>query len=249
MKDIFNLPKVPNRSTIHRCRMNRMSEIGEPCWTVKKWTVRNVNANTEENKARREAMALRFQGLIISSYLLVFIDETHFDFHRNIGRAKSPAGEKAIVHTDVPCISLSAICAISTKGVESCMIIENATITADRFLIFFQDLVLKMGTRQCIFFMDNASVHNKIQIEEICKNSNQRVIFNAPHSPELNPIENFFGAWKKAVMERYTSIHTKEDIHRCLRECLNGIDEQQCCSMIVNVATNVSEKAIEHQDM
>ena len=249
LKVKFNLPKAPHKSTIQRCRKKRMSEIGQPCWTVKKWTVRNTNANTEENKARREAVARNFQGLILTSHLLVFIDETHFDFHRKIGRAKSPAGEKAIVHTDAPCISLSAICAISTKGLESCVIIENATVTADRFLIFFQDLVLKMGTRQCVFFMDNAPVHNKLQVEEVCKNSNQTVIFNAPHSPELNPIENFFGLWKKAVMAKYTSMHSKEDIYRCLQESINEIDEQKCCSIILNVANNVTEQAIEHQDM
>ena len=106
-----------------------------------------------------------------------------------------------------------------------------------------------MGTRQCVFFMDNAPVHNKLQVEEVCKNSNQTVIFNAPHSPELNPIENFFGLWKKAVMAKYTSMHSKEDIYRCLQESINEIDEQKCCSIILNVANNVTEQAIEHQDM
>ena len=58
-----------------------------------------------------------------------------------------------------------------------------------------------MGTSQCVFFMDNAPVHDKMAIDDLCAKSNQKVEYNAPYSPELNPIENFFGIWKQRVMK------------------------------------------------
>ena len=75
------------------------------------------------------------------------------------------------------------------------MIIENATIAGDGFLIFF---------------MNNATVHNKLQIEEICKNSNQRVLFNALHSPELNPIENFLNSGRKQLWQNIQAFIPKK---------------------------------------
>ena len=46
-----------------------------------------------------------------------------------------------------------------------------------------------------VFWVDNCNIHN--QMEEIVAGSRHCVVFNAAYSPELNPIENIFGLWKR----------------------------------------------------
>lgn len=245
----FNLPKKPHRSTIQRIRMNHLHEIGDGVWTVKKWSPRGKNANSAANKRLRESVARDLIGSERHSLLKVFIDETHFEFHRQVGRAKSPAGTKAIVENAIPHVSFSAICAISRRGLEKCVILEKETVNADAFTIFFQNLVSDVGTRNCYFFMDNAPVHCKEKLEEIAFNNNHQLRFNAPYSPDLNPIENFFGLWKRRLLSMFENMKTVQDIRDCLQNSLSSIQEQEVVEIIDHVINKVSEQALAHETM
>lgn len=245
----FSLPKTPHRCTIQRMRMNHMHEIGEGQWTVKKWSARGRDANSQANLLRREQVAVKLIGVEFMGIQPVFIDETHFEFHRQVGRAKSPAGTKAIVERSMPTVRFSAICAISKRGVEQCILLRNQTVNADVFTAFFQNLVMKMGTRKCMFFMDNASVHDKEKLKEIVHNQNQKLEFNAPYSPELNPIENFFGLWKSRLYGNLGNSVTEDDVQHALNESLESIEEQEIVDIINRAMTTTSENALNHVRM
>ena len=47
--------------------------------------------------------------------------------------------------------------------------------------------------------MDNASIHNSTRVREIIENAGAQLIYTAPYSPELNPIEYMFGEYKKSL--------------------------------------------------
>lgn len=249
LQNEFNLPKRPHRSTIQRMRMHHMHEIGDGQWTVKKWSTRGRDANSEANLLRREQVAVKLIGVEYKGIQPVFIDETHFEFHRQVGRAKSPAGTKAIVERSMPSVRYSAICAITKRGVEDCMLLRNQTVNADVFTAFFQNLVMKMGTRKCMFFMDNAAVHDKEKLQEIVQSKNQKLEFNAPYSPELNPIENFFGLWKSRLYGKLGNTVTEDDVFLALNEALKSIQEQEIVDIINRAMTTTSENALNHVRM
>ena len=46
--------------------------------------------------------------------------------------------------------------------------------------------------------IDNAPIHKK-EIVELAEECNHAILFNAPYSPECNPIEMVFGFWKSRV--------------------------------------------------
>ena len=55
-----------------------------------------------------------------------------------------------------------------------------------------------------VFVMDNATIH-KHEIEQLCETYGCKVLFNAPYSPECNPIELVFG-FRKTQVEKLTNV-------------------------------------------
>ena len=49
--------------------------------------------------------------------------------------------------------------------------------------------------------MDNARIHKQDVIKQLVEPTGNKVIFGAPYSPEMNPIDNIFGIWKRKVDE------------------------------------------------
>ena len=101
---------------------------------------------------------------------------------------------------------MSAISAITVNGPLLCHIHVKGTITAEKFMHFFEELLIKCGDQECCFFLDNATVHRKEDIVAAAAERNQAVLFNAPYCCEMNLIENFFGTWKAYAMKRARNI-------------------------------------------
>ena len=49
------------------------------------------------------------------------------------------------------------------------------------------------------FFIDNASWHKTLAVQEYCKNNNITLLFLPPYSPELNPIERVWSFLKSKI--------------------------------------------------
>ncbi|MDR2560890.1 MAG: transposase [Holophagales bacterium] len=52
-----------------------------------------------------------------------------------------------------------------------------------------------------VIVMDNASFHRKSRLPELAGRAGHVVLFLPPYSPELNPIENFWG-WLKRQLRK-----------------------------------------------
>ena len=73
-------------------------------------------------------------------------------------------------------------------------------MTAEIYDAFLEHLVIELKTDgPLVFWVDNAKIHGHA-IEKF-KNSKNKIIFNAPYLPELNPIENIFGIWKDKIIK------------------------------------------------
>ena len=101
---------------------------------------------------------------------------------KNWGRGKAPSGEKALYEGNLLAVGMSAISAITVNGPLLCHIHVKGTITAERFMDFFKELLTKCGDQVCCFFLDNATIHRKEDIVAAAEERNQAVLFNAPLS-------------------------------------------------------------------
>ena len=138
---------------------------------------------------------------------------------------------------------MSAITSITKNGFGCCHIYIKETINAQKFLAFLEDLLILHGDQQCCFFLDNAAVHRKEDVIEASARRNQAVLFNAPYSSEMNPIENFFGAWKGKIIDKITSVKTTEDLKNLVRDSFvsisAGLFQRTIRHMVVDVQPDV----------
>ena len=90
--------------------------------------------------------------------------------------------------------------------------------------------------------MDNLSVHHNSEVLATMERLNFKYIFNAPYSPEFNPIEFVFAKVKRyfksqklrqIVNNKHTTVEnlisesfaqvTKEDVENCCRHTMNNL--------------------------
>lgn len=109
-------------------------------------------------------------------------------------------GEKLIIKIKRTNIRLTAITAITYSGKSFCMIVKGS-VTMQLFNIFLKNMLLKFEDEgQLVLWMDNCTCHN--ESKKIVEERGHTVLFNAPDSPQLNPIEMFFNTWKDRVNEK-----------------------------------------------
>ena len=99
--------------------------------------------------------------------------------------------------------NLSVVTAISKKGLIGIQIVKGS-ITGTDFACFLLGIIknhkdIEENLKEYYFFMDNASIHKRISTQKFLHSMN--IFYNAPYSPFLNPIENFFGLVKKQFRE------------------------------------------------
>jgi transposase len=53
------------------------------------------------------------------------------------------------------------------------------------------------------FFIDNASWHKTLKVQEYCENNNITLLFLPPYSPQFNPIERVWSFLKSKIRQRF----------------------------------------------
>ena len=164
----------------------------------------------------------RLNQRMVHPVQLVFIDETargaNASRHR---RAYSPRGVTPIV--DAPMVhefdkrfTLIGACNWDGFLIEACKIVERergvndvdpnrGTVDTTRFEEYVEHyLVPSLGRSDMrepnsIVVMDNASIHSSDKIRDLIEGAGAMLVYTAPYSPELNPIECMFGECKKSL--------------------------------------------------
>ena len=94
---------------------------------------------------------------------------------------------------------VSTIASLTSRGPRHALVVQG-TVDANTFEAYLRHLVADIMARdnaKCLVVMlDNASIHTTQSIKDFMSESGHRLLFNAPYSPALNPIEMLFGIWK-----------------------------------------------------
>ena len=221
-----------SESTVSRFfSSERIMDMGLGVYTIKRVVNRAPTANSPEIKEMRKQSVVMHHNYIRDGYIATFVDESSIQLSsvRNYGWA--PRGERAFAYRSQRYIGLTSITIISQYGVEYSQIVKGS-VTREIFKAAIQTFIADQASKNVnrMFVMDNASIHGG-DLKEMIEQAGHKLVYNAPHTSIMNPIEMVFGFWKSrciSTLNRETDIDT---IIRILSEALAGITvgEISCC--------------------
>lgn len=137
---------------------------------------------------------------------LVFIDETsknRASINRQYGwgpKRKTIYNKNFVLHGK----RMSVVGAYSLNGLLTFDIIPN-TYNQERFEDFFRYSVLPSSTPypgpRSIVILDNARIHNRRKLFDMCMSVGAVIFFMSPYSPDMNPIEKFWAVVKRHLQK------------------------------------------------
>ena len=248
-RDDPNIPQMSLSTLSHAFTRGEIVDENGVSYTLKRLTNRPAAANTEANKQLRIEVVSKLITYLERGYIWVSIDEVHFQVgpYRLYGRA--PRGKKAIGNCMPARTDYSAITAIDSMGNKPLSLFVKGTVSSSIFYDHFRMLLSRYKGEKCIFFMDNASVHNKDDIQYLCSEAKQSCLFNAPYTPDLNPVEMFFAEWKKKVFREAPTLPSQDQFLRILKESFLSIEESTIRSSFISVQHKIFPKVIAKEDM
>lgn len=144
------------------------------------------------------------------------MDETGIDtyLYREYGYA--PKGEK--VQGDVSGKRYKRVGVVAAKrGSQVVAPLEySGTMDSTLFEWWFTERLLPALPQGSVIVMDNAAFHRKQRLLSITEENGYRLVFLPPYSPELNPIEKFWGWLKRKLRKILPFFETFDD---ALIEC------------------------------
>jgi len=232
--------------TLHSPRMAKL--VGRE-YTWKVASMRGPRANTPENKELRLKVTAELKGYLRKGKLWVSIDETHWDLQYGKNMAYAKRGDKAFAVAMPYHTQLTAIAAIDSNGRIGYVDIVKGKNTAQTFNAFFKTLVEEYKEEDVVFFLDNASIHRKEDLKCGEGYKNHAILFNAPYSEELNPIEMFFSSWKRLVSEKVKLWPGEHAFIEILKSTVMEIPKHEIRSEFSHVENEVFPKVVRMEDL
>ena len=100
---------------------------------------------------------------------------------------------------------------------------------------------------KCVFWCDNCSIHNSMMT--LVRNTNHVVVFNSAYSPELNPIENIFGIWKRKAEKDIREWDSLQDFIEKISKSFSEIEEQAFRSTFERCRNEIWFKVEQREDL
>ena len=114
-----------------------------------------------------------------------------------------------------------------TRGLLTVDIIPE-TYNQERFESFFKHFVLPelnpYPRPNSIVVLDNARIHNRRKLFDMCFSKGAVLLFLSPYSPDMNPIEKFWAIFKKHLKKIGGYHHGNDDRNQVLFEALEYAD-------------------------
>ena len=115
--------------------------------------------------------------------------------------------------------TIACVGAISEiEGAEQILIFEKS-IDRAKFIQFLKVIRKQYPFKKIAFFLDNLRVHLSKDVAAYCKEAMFKLLFNAPYSPNFNPIEGVIGMTKMSIKrERWNALKMGRELD--LDECI-----------------------------
>ena len=133
---------------------------------------------------------------------LVFVDEMGSNTSLTPPYAWSRRGERALAK--VPRnwgANVTLLASMSAEGMGPSLVVEGST-TREVFEVYIEYFLRPALRPGQIVVMDNLSAHKGGRVRELVEEQGCEVLFLAPYSPDLNPIEEAFAKLKALLCGR-----------------------------------------------
>ncbi|KAH7825027.1 putative DDE superfamily endonuclease [Monocercomonoides exilis] len=191
----------PSVSTIGRhLKSDKMIDHRCPVFSEKRLRkYENARADEKTLNLRKEYVRKYIQHQM-EGRTFVYIDETGFNTLELRTEGRSPVGKRCIQYREKAKIeTVTAITAISElSGIEHVTFVEGS-VNDQSFRVFLLSLMEKLqshGRESFLLVMDNVGLHKTEAVINLITSKNYGILYTAPNSCELNPIEYVFGMWK-----------------------------------------------------
>ncbi|KAK8797503.1 hypothetical protein WA158_005849 [Blastocystis sp. Blastoise] len=246
-----NTPPVCSKSTIAKhLHSSKMADHVGTSFNIKKLYKRGPNSNNDENKQRRKDVYEEIDRMISNGIRIIYIDEVHWSFNNYTQYGWGKTGEKIYYQNISKRLSLTALATISSSGVGYTELLGN-TVTGDVFCNFLTNALehyVADDASTCIY-MDNAPVHQKGRINDICNQFNVSVIYGPKYTPDMNPIENIFGIWKQRAEVKIKQWNGLDDFIEKISEEWKSIDAATIRKSINHVMGEIREMVNADKDL
>lgn len=181
--------------------------------------------------------------------LWVSIDETHWVTNSMRTRGWSQVGEKAFSTEISQRTPFSCLTSIDHSGKVTCCDVVKGAVDADIFTAFFKQVLERYKTENCVFFMDNCAIHKKDVLQDMCDKAKQVVLFNAPYTQEVNPIEFFFSIWKYQISKEMFHFPGLDKFLDYLKTSVQAIDHTTIRAIFEHVEREVFPLVMKRKDL
>ena len=179
----------------------------------------------QRNEQKRNQYMQSLKMMLRNPDQLLFIDETHRSVNasrrrRGWGkRSHPPVIESTFEEEFRKRYTLIGACDINGFVVSACKIVERersrvdndperGTVDMNRFEDYIINNVVPvlgrfdLGEPRSLVVMDNAAIHISDTVVESIEQAGAKILYSAPYSPDLNPIEFMFSVYKAGLKRR-----------------------------------------------
>ena len=141
---------------------------------------------------------------------LMFMDEMRFGLISNYRRSWSKIGKRAVIANQQEYSNRYLYSAIDPINGDNFHILGFRDVNASITKIFLEALVEKYKNYHIVMVWDNAPFHRKKELHQI---KGLTPIYLPSYSPELNPVERFYGEVRKSTANRlFKDIEIQKEI-------------------------------------
>ena len=244
-----SLPPSPSKSAIQRyVTSHAFEDDGGVMLSWKILSVRGRTSNTPENKEKRVRRLQKLSQRLAEGFLWVSVDETRVEvISTNAKRGWGPVNDRSFIYSMRHGLTLSIITAISPNRIEYTVAIHGSN-TAETFVAYVDRLLESLPTNEkAVLWMDNASIHNSIKDHLV--GTRHCCLKNAPYTPDLNPIEIFFGVFKRRLSSINRIPENLEDLLTMVAATIRDTPQSFVRSEIEHVRTKVWTDVLERKDL
>jgi len=190
--------------------------------------------NNLKNIENRFAYANNY--LLLDEEKTIFVDEMGVSCSLRLNYGRSPVGTPARkVVRSIRSRNHSICAAISKSGIILHKTLNRAC-NGDVFVEYLVELLKRMRELNLANFtiiMDNVAFHKVSEVGRLIEEYGHNILYLSPYSPQLNPIEEFFGKWKHYV--RSANSNTVGELEIAIMAGCSSITSSDCLGFYSDV--------------
>jgi transposase len=168
---------------------------------------------------------------------LVFIDETSVNTNMTRPYGRGPRGERVTGHVPFAAWkTFTFVTALRSDGMTAPMMIKGA-MNGEAFLAYVQQCLAPTLKPGDIVVMDNVPFHKVGGVQKAIEAAGASLRYLPPYSPDLNPIENAYSAFK-TYLRKYAE-RTEDALRRRIRQFVRRLPAQACENFLAHAGYSI----------